>query len=52
MKAPQNVPSQDVPEHLMATGSALLGQKVEIDQDSIDEYNKINRPKKLVEMHK
>ena len=28
MKAPTNVPTHDVPEHLMAAGSALLGQKV------------------------
>ena len=36
----------------MAVGSARLGQKVEVDQESIDEYNRANRPKKLIDMHK
>lgn len=44
--------NQSVPEHLMAKGSALIGQKVQIDEQQIEEFNKINRPKKLIEMHK
>jgi hypothetical protein len=41
-----------VPEHLMAQGSALIGQKVAIDDNGIEEYNKIYRPKKLIDLHK
>jgi len=36
----------------MAKGSALIGQKVEVDDDEINEYNRINRPKKLIDLHK
>jgi hypothetical protein len=35
--------SQVVPEHLMAKGSAILGEKI-----AIEEYNKVHRPKKLI----
>lgn len=55
MKAPvkqKHELNQDVPDHLMANGSARLGEKVEVDQSSIDDYNMLNRPKKLVDMHK
>lgn len=41
-----------VPEHLMALGSALIGEKVQIDDNEIEEYNKIYRPKKLIDLHK
>jgi hypothetical protein len=36
----------------MAQGSALIGQKAEIDDNEIEEYNKIYRPKKLIDLHK
>ena len=36
----------------MAEGSAVLGQKVEVKDGYIEEYNKIYRPKKLIDMHK
>lgn len=36
----------------MAQGSALIGQKIEIDDNEIEEYNKIHRPKKLIDLHK
>ena len=55
MKAPvkqQQQLNSEVPDHLMADGSARLGEKVLVDQASIDEYNMLNRPKKLVDMHK
>jgi hypothetical protein len=49
MKAPVKPElNMDVPAHLMAEGSALLGQKVPFHQEEIDEYNRVNRPKKLV----
>ena len=52
MKAPPKQLNQDIPEHLYAAGSAVLGQKVDIDYDEIDEYNRLHRPKKLIDMHK
>jgi hypothetical protein len=36
----------------MAKGSAVLGEKVAIDDNEIEEYNKVHRPKKLIELHK
>jgi hypothetical protein len=40
--------SQVVPEHLMAKGSAILGEKIAIEDNEIEEYNKVHRPKKLI----
>lgn len=41
-----------VPAHLLAEGSALIGQKMEVDADDLEEYDRLHRPKKLVEIHK
>ena len=41
----------DIPDHLLAEGSAKIGQRQQIDDNQIEEYNKIYRPRKLIEEH-
>lgn len=48
-KAKPNI--DDIPQHLLAEGSAKIGQKQQIDNNQIEEYDKIHRPKKLIDMH-
>lgn len=39
----------DLPEDRLAEGSARLGEKQEVNQEEIDQYNRIHRPRKLIE---
>lgn len=48
-KAPKKSALEDVPDHLLAEGSAKIGEKVAINDDDQEEYNALYRPKKLID---